>query len=131
MPTKILIALYIKKKVKAFCMKKKIKNAKITKRSYAYKGYASTYCVKTLICFNPELQIKDTEYANRKKLIDLLTELKGFKFVTALVLEFKKKKMMIKENIAFFIQTQREKQLLVKMILMMHLNQSIVLLYQT
>ena len=69
---------------------KKIKNAKITKRSHAYKGYASTYCVKTLICFNPELQIKDTEYANRKKLIDLLTELKGFKFVTALVLEFKK-----------------------------------------
>ena len=77
-------------KKKCFLYEKKIKNAKITKRSHAYKGYASTYCVKTLICFNPELQIKDTEYANRKKLIDLLTELKGFKFVTALVLEFKK-----------------------------------------
>ena len=41
---------------------------------------------------NPEPQIKDTEPEIKNKLIDLLTEIKGFKFVTTLVLEFKKKK---------------------------------------
>ena len=30
----------------------------------------------------------DTEYAIKNELIDLLTELKGFNFVTTLVLEF-------------------------------------------
>ena len=61
-----------------------------------------------------------------------LKELKGFKFVRALVLELKKKKkkMMIKQNIAPFIQTQKQKHLLMKVTLMMYLNQSIVLLYQ-
>ena len=38
-----------------------------------------------------ETTFKDTEFEIRNKLIDLLTELKGFKFVTTLVLEFKKK----------------------------------------
>ena len=32
----------------------------------------------------------DTEYAIKNELIDLLTELKGFNFVTTLALEFKK-----------------------------------------
>ena len=41
--------------------------------------------------YNPEPQIKDTEPEIKNKLIDLLTEIKGFKFVTTLVLEFKKK----------------------------------------
>ena len=41
--------------------------------------------------YNPEPQIKDTESEIKNKLIDLLTEIKGFKFVTTLVLEFKKK----------------------------------------
>ena len=59
---------------------KKLKeiNAKITERSHAYKGYASTYSVKILNSFNPELYLKDIEYAIRNKLTDLLTELKGF-----------------------------------------------------
>ena len=39
--------------------------------------------------FNPELQLKDTESVTKNKLIDLLSELKGFKFVTTIVLEFK------------------------------------------
>ena len=39
--------------------------------------------------FNPELQIKDTKSAIKNELIYLLTELKSFKFVTTLVLEFK------------------------------------------
>ena len=40
--------------------------------------------------FNSELQLKDTESAIRNKITDLLTKLKGFKLVTALVLELKK-----------------------------------------
>ena len=32
--------------------------------------------------FNPELKLKDTEYANKDQPTDLLTELKGLKFVT-------------------------------------------------
>ena len=40
--------------------------------------------------FNPELQLKYTESAIKSKLIELVIQLKGFKFVTALVLVFKK-----------------------------------------
>ena len=66
------------------------KNVKITKREHAFKGYASTYNVEILNSFNPELQLKDTESAIKSKLIELLTQLKGFKFMTTLVLVFKK-----------------------------------------
>ena len=38
-------------------------NSKITKRSHAYKGYASSYILNS---FNPELQLKDTEYIVRR-----------------------------------------------------------------
>ena len=45
--------------------------------------------------FNPELQLKDTESGIKtgikSKLIKLLTQLKGFKFMATLVLVFKKK----------------------------------------
>ena len=41
------------------------------------KGYASTYNVEILNSFNTELQFKDTEYAIKSKLTDLLTELNG------------------------------------------------------
>ena len=40
--------------------------------------------------FDPELQLKNTESGIENKLIYLLTELTGFKFVKTLVLEFKK-----------------------------------------
>ena len=53
------------------------------------KGYASSYNVKNLNSFNPELQLKVTESTIKSKLIGLLTQLKGFKFVTTLVLMFK------------------------------------------
>ena len=69
---------------------KTTKKAKITKPSHAYKSYASTYKVDFFNLFNPELQLKDTESAIRSKAKDLLTELKGVKFVMILVLEFKK-----------------------------------------
>ena len=49
----------------------------------AFKGFASSCNVEILNSFNPELQLKDTKSAIRKKLIDLLFELKSFKFVTA------------------------------------------------
>ena len=60
------------------------------KRSHAYKGYSCAYNVEILNPFNPELQIKDTETGIKNKLIDLLSELRSFKFVRALVLGFKK-----------------------------------------
>ena len=78
------------------------KNVKIPKREHAFKGYASTYNVEILNFFNPELQVKDTESAIKSKLIELLNQLKGFKFVTTLVLVFKKiereDKTKIKKN---------------------------------
>ena len=40
--------------------------------------------------FNPELQLKDTESSIKSKLIELSTQLRRFKFVTTLVLAFKK-----------------------------------------
>ena len=65
------------------------KNIK-TKWEHAFKGYASTYNVEILKSFNPELQLKDTPSAIKSKLIELLTRLRGFKFVKILVLVFKK-----------------------------------------
>ena len=69
---KVLIALYI-----------------VAQRN-TFKGYTSSYDVETLDSFNSELQLKDTESAVKNKLIYLLSELKGFKFATTLVSEFKK-----------------------------------------
>ena len=63
---------------------------KITKRAHAFKGYASTYSVEVFNSFKPELQLKDTESAIKSKLIELLSELRGFRFVTTPVLVFKK-----------------------------------------
>ena len=64
-------------------------NIKITKREHNFNGYAST-SVEILNSFTPELRLKDTEPSIKSKLIDLSTQLKGFKFVTTLVLVFKK-----------------------------------------
>ena len=59
--------------------------------------------------FYSELQIKDIEFATRNNLVDLLTELKRFKFVTSLVLGLKKnKKMMMRQSIKRFIRTLTE-----------------------
>ena len=66
------------------------KNIKITKRKHAFKDYVSTDNVEMFNSFNPELQLKYTESAIKSKLIELVIQLKGFKFVTALVLVFKK-----------------------------------------
>ena len=66
------------------------KNIKLTKREHACKGYASIYNVEILNSLNAELQLKDTESAIKSKLIELLTQLRGFKFMITLVLTFKK-----------------------------------------
>ena len=46
-------------------------------------GFASTFNVQVLNSYNPELQLKRIESAIKSKLMELLTQLKGFKFVTA------------------------------------------------
>ena len=74
----------------------------------------------------PELQLKDTAYTVKNKLKDLLTELKGFKLATTCVLEIKKEKLMIKQYITPFLSTQKQQQLLMKVILMIYLNQFIL-----
>ena len=86
MLTKVLIVLYLVKQKSDNFLEEK--NVKITKRSHACKGSSSTYNVVILNYFNPELQIKDIEFAIKNKLVDLLSKLGGFKLVTALVLEF-------------------------------------------
>ena len=55
------------------------KDVKITKQSHAFKGYRSSY--------NPSLQLQNTASAIENKLLNLLAELKGFKFVITLVRE--------------------------------------------
>ena len=64
------------------------KNVKITKQEHASTGYASTFNVKNSNSFNHEIQVKNIESTIKSKLIELLTHLKGFKFVTTLVLMF-------------------------------------------
>ena len=45
----------------------------MTKRSHAFKGYASSYYVEIVNYFNHQLQLKDIESAVKSKLIELLT----------------------------------------------------------
>ena len=68
------------------------KNVKIIKRArvHASKGYANSHKVDILNSFNPELQLKDTKLAIKRKLIELLTQAKGYKFVVTLVSVLKK-----------------------------------------
>ena len=75
---------------KIFDEMKTINNIIITKESHAYKGCTNSYNVEILNSFNPELQLKNTESAIKKKLKNLLSELRWFKFVMTLVIQFKK-----------------------------------------
>ena len=85
------------------------KNAKITKRSHAYKGYTSTYNVENLNSFNPELQRKSTEFAIKNKLKKLLHKSRGFKFVASLVVEFKKIEIDgVTKNYIFYFNSKAE-----------------------
>ena len=108
-----------------------MKNAKITKWSHTYEGCASTYNVEILNSLNPELQLKDIESAIKNKLIDLLSELRGFKFVTTLVLESKKIESNDESKYSTFYSNSKQKELLMKVILMRYLDQFILQLCQT
>ena len=52
--------------------------------------FLRTFNAETLNSFYSELEIKDTECAIKSKLIDLLTQLKGFKFTRISFSVFKK-----------------------------------------
>ena len=61
----------------------------------------------------------------------LLTELRGFKFVTTLVLVFKKIESDDKTKYGTFFHSQKQKELLMKAKLMMYLNQYILQVHRT
>ena len=64
---------------------------KITKRKHAFKSFAKSCNFEILNSFSPDPQLKlDTESAIKSKLIDLLSELRGFKSVATIVLVSKK-----------------------------------------
>ena len=63
--------------------------------------------LKFLNYFNPELQLKDTKSSIKRKLIELLTQSKGFKFVTTLVLVFKKTESKDKTNYGNFYSNSK------------------------
>ena len=98
--------------------------------SHVCKGYASTYHVRILKYFNPELQLNNAESASKNILIDLLSQLRGFKFVIALALEFKKKGDDETKYSAFY-SNSKAKTVINEMILTKYLNQSLLRLYQT
>ena len=54
----------------------------------------------------------------KDKLKDLLSELRGFKFVATLAIEFKKQKVIMQQDIVPLGLAQRQRQLLKKVILM-------------
>ena len=103
------------------------KNVKITKLSHAFKGYASSNNVTILNSFNPELQLKDTSFTIKNKLIDLL---RGFNFLT-LVSKFKRIESNDETKCRFFYSNSKAQTLLMKVILMVYLNRLILRLYQT
>ena len=63
--------------------------------------------LKFLNSFSPELQLKDTKSTIKRKLIELLTQSKGFKFVTTLVLVFKKTESKDKANYGNFYSNSK------------------------
>ena len=84
----------------------------------------STYNVGILNPFNPELkQLNDTEFAIKNKLQKLLSELRGFKFIKALVLVFKKIESKDKTKFDNFYSSS---QVSMKVTLIMCLNQPIL-----
>ena len=106
------------------------KKCKIAKRSHSYKRYASTCNVEILNSFHPELQVKHTEFAIENELIYQLSEVREFKFVTRLVLEFRNIESNDEAKYSIFYLNSKTRIILMKVILMMYLNQFILQLYQ-
>ena len=74
--------------------------------------------------FNPKIQLKNTEPTITIKQKDLVSELRGFKFMTILVIELKKKVESddARKYSIHLVSTRKQKQLLIRVILMMYLN---------
>ena len=65
--------------------------------------------LKSWIYFNPHVQLKDTEWADEKKVKKSLNELSGFKFVIFLVSKFKKQISKDKtRNSIFYLNSKAE-----------------------
>ena len=78
---------------------KKCRKKKQKKREHVFKGYASIYNVDILNSFNPALQLKDTESAIKS----------DNKFVSILILVFKKIESEDQTNYVNFIRAQKQK----------------------
>ena len=78
---------------------KKMQKKKQKKREHVFKGYASIYNVDILNSFNPALQLKDTESAIKS----------DNKFVSILILVFKKIESEDQTNYVNFIRAQKQK----------------------
>ena len=106
-------------------------HAKTAKRFHAYKGYTSTYNVDILtLIMNCNLKILNLQLKKKTNNRSLL-ELRVFKFATTLSLVFKKIKVMMKQSVVPFVRTQKQKKILIKVILLMYLNQFIFQFYET
>ena len=84
--------------------------------------------VEILNSFNPELQLKDIESAIKIKLIELLAQLKDFKFVAALASVFKKIESEDKTKYDNFYSSSKAE--IMKVTLIVCSNQSILQLYK-
>ena len=102
------------------------KNVKIRKQKHVFKGFVSTYNVEILNSFNREIQLKDTESAIKCNVIKLLTQLRGFTFVTTLVLLFKKIQSEDKTKYDNFYSSSKAEVIIMKVTLMMCFNRSIL-----
>ena len=103
------------------------KKVKTIKWSHVYRGYESTCNVDIFNSFNPDLLLKHFDFSIKNKLKNI--KLRGSKFITTLVLESEIWKMMMKQTLPLFILIQKQKQVLMKVILMIYLNHSILRLY--
>ena len=100
---------------------------KVTKRAHAIKGFASSYNIEILKCFNPELQLKDNETAIKSELKKLITKSRLFKFLKTLVLVLNKIENEDKKLWHILIPFKLlMKELLMEVTLMIYLNQSII-----
>ena len=109
---------------------KNSKEAKITKRSHAFKNYARSYNVEIWNYFNSELQLIDTKSAFNNKFAELLNELRGFKFVLTLILVLKPPPENHVMKYSTFYSNSDTEITTNGSETMIYLNQSIAILYQ-
>ena len=68
-------------------------------QSSSFDNCIHHYNVEILNLFDPDLQLINTKLVIKNKLQASLSELKKFKAQTVLVLDYKKKKMIVKSSI--------------------------------